>query len=318
MIKDFFITDAFSGNRLVNQYVLFKNLINEYFIIYIDNKNDISLICYKISTQQKLYVIKNICNHKIKCIRHYLLYKNNVVLISSYDNSIKIYNALLGTLIYNFPNVSTKKYYKEYWINSAIIYKKIKQYFLIYSNYYEKSIYYTNLEKYEKKILIDNVDSLFFLEVYSLVNGNEKKDILITCGYKRNTKFFDLEDKMLFKTYNTKQYDCRSIQIFDLNNQKYVIIFGLKSLIIFDFFNEKNLYTINETECIGGCLYNNRYVIYYNKNYIYGLNLETFKINKNNNCKMLNFCDIKIFKHLNEEKLIINDYGRIFTMKINL
>lgn len=93
MIKDFIITDAFSGNRLVNQYVLFKNLINEYFIIYIDNKNDKCLICFNISTQQKLYVIKNICNHKIKCICHYLLNKNNVILISSYDNSIKIYNA---------------------------------------------------------------------------------------------------------------------------------------------------------------------------------------------------------------------------------
>ena len=318
MIKDFFISDAFSGNRLVNQFVLFKNLINEYFIIYIDNKDDISLICYNISTQQKVYTLKKICNHKIKCIHHYLLDNNNVILISSYDNSIKIYNAILGTLMYNFSNLSTKIYYKEYWINSAILYLKNKKFYLIYSNYYEKSIYYFNLEKYEKKILIDNIDSLFFLEVYSFVNENDKKDILITCGYKRNTKFFDLEHKTLFKIYETKKYDCRSIQIFNLNNQKYVIIFGLKILILFEFFSEKHLYTINETESIGGCLYNNKYIIYYNKSCIYALNLETFKNNKINNYKLLNSCDIKIFKHLNEEKLIINDYGRIFTMKINL
>ena len=86
----------------------------------------------------------------------------------------------------------------------------------------------------------------------------------------------------------------------------------------FIFFSEKHLYTINETESIGGCLYNNKYIIYYNKSCIYALNLETFKNNKINNYKLLNSCDIKIFKHLNEEKLIINDYGRIFTMKINL
>ena len=301
------LDDANSGNYLDNQFDVFNSLNNENILIYIRNKGDNkSIVCYNIDTCQKVYSINNISKSKIKCIKHYILDKRDIFIICSYDNTIQFYDLYIGIKFFEIKNAFVKKSkkYKNFCINSFCLFFKEKNIFLISEEFYDKNLTIWEISKNSKNYEIKNIEkinditNIYYLDIYSYYDDNEKKNInlIITCGYKTNIKFLDFETKTIYKEYNTKKYDCRSVKIGGIN-KKYVICNKENGLIIFDFYSTQlvNYFDFNFISN-SGMIYNNRYFFFTVENLIRIIDLNDFTLNK------LSFC-FNISDYMKDEKI---------------
>ena len=74
-----------------NQFCLFTSTNNESLLVYIKGENKNSLGCYNLKTKDNKSK-ENVHEKKILCIKHYIKNKEDLILTTSYDNSLKISN----------------------------------------------------------------------------------------------------------------------------------------------------------------------------------------------------------------------------------
>ena len=281
--------DASSGNNLDNQFDVFNSLNNENLLVYIRNKGDNkSIVCYNIDTFQTIYSINNISKSKIKCIKHYILDKRDIFIICSYNNTIEFFDLYIGKKFFDIKNAFARKNkYKNFCINSFCLFFKEKNIFLISEEFYDKNLtiweIFRSAKNYEIKNIekINDITNIFYLDIYSYYDDNEKKnmDLIITCGYKTNIKFINFESKKIYKEYNTKKNDCRSVKIGGIN-KKYVICNKENGLLIFDFYSTQliNYFDYNLMSN-SGMIYNNRFFFFTsNRQKLYKIDLNDFSI----------------------------------------
>ena len=74
-----------------NQFCLFTSTNKENLLVYIKGENKNSLGCYNLKTTENK-TINNVHKENILCIKHYTKNKEDLIITTSYDNSLKILN----------------------------------------------------------------------------------------------------------------------------------------------------------------------------------------------------------------------------------
>ena len=187
-----------------DSFALFTSKLNQLLLIYSysDDHINYSLICYDIKNKCNITKISKAHDNRIFTIIHFFdkNIKQDLVITSSYDKKIKIWNLLNFTLIFTkIPDYEFK--YSTHLLSANIVYYDKKYYALVsaydlYSNgldllYYD---YEGNKNTFE-----NSADKTNHLTVYY------NKDIpYILAGNYKNIKIFDFAQKKLIKTYNDK------------------------------------------------------------------------------------------------------------------
>jgi len=185
-----------------DSFALFTSKLNQLLLIYSysDDHINYSLICYDIKNKCNITKIAKAHDNRIFTIIHFFdkNIKQDLVITSSYDKKIKIWNLLNFTLIFTkIPDYKFK--YSTHLLSANIVYYDKKYYALVsaydlYSNgldllYYD---YDGNKNTFE-----NSADKTNHLTVYY------NKDIpYILAGNYKNIKIFDFAQKKLIKTYN--------------------------------------------------------------------------------------------------------------------
>ena len=247
-----------------NQFIVFSSLNNKSYLIYI-NEDKISLkLCSLNSFEIKEF--PNIHLKTIQCIKYYRNKNKDIIITSSKDNSIKIFdfnNCNLMCLI-QIKNVGDYDDYNEnYWIYSLVMIT-IKDYnYIITSNFWDS---YLKIFNFQGQLIEDNFckhddkSHTFFINYY--YNKKKNKYYFIKNNGHPSSVTSYYENSQKFHTYN-KVFAYNNI-IYENENVTYLILANRFTLYIYDFFKADLLNSISfkeEHELLCTLLWNNKYVI---------------------------------------------------------
>ena len=294
------------SNGLYNEICVFKSIYNKTLLIC-KTQNKKGLIFFDLVLFNILKTIDNLHKDGILCIKHYLKNNTDIIITSSWDNSIKIIDINNRfKIIKIIKNIGDKDYNGDYSIYNFILLND----YLITNNYDDEylKIFNYNSCKYIKNIY-NQLSGVGYIDLY--YDENTNKNYIITCNrdyfnsYVRSYKF---EDDCLYNIYTNKiAYNI----IINIIEGKVNIIFSFFDKILFyDFHNGECLDIIEFNECKFNTilLYNEKYFILGGKKEIYIVNINEKKIIEKLNCH-----NNDIF---NLYKIKIDNYEYLFTQGI--
>ena len=203
-----------------DSFALFTSKMNQLLLIYSNSNEYItySLICYDLKNKCNIVKIAKAHNDRIYTIIHFFdkNIKEDLVLTSSFDKKIKIWNLHDCSLVFTkIPEYNFK--YSTHLLSSNIIYYDKKYYTLVsafdlYSNGLDL-LYYDYDGK--KNALENSADKTNHLTVYY------NKDIpYILAGNFKNIKIFDFAKKKLIKTYKDQDKNINYNTVIIYENEK--------------------------------------------------------------------------------------------------
>lgn len=247
-----------------NQFIVFSSLNNKSYLIYI-NEDKVSLNCCNLNSFE-IIKLKKIHLKTIQCIKYYRNKNKDIIITSSKDNSIKIFdfnNCNLKCLT-QIKNVGDFDDYNEnYWIYSLVMIT-IKNYnYIITSNFWDS---YLKIFNFQGQLIEDNFckhndkSHTFFINYY--YNKKKNKYFFIKNNGHPSSVTSYFENSQKFHTYNNV-FAYNNI-IYENDNITYLIFANRFTLYIYDFFKADLLNSISfkeEHELLCSLLWNNNYII---------------------------------------------------------
>ena len=247
-----------------NQFIAFSSLDNKSYLIYI-NEDKVSLNCCSLNSFE-IIEFKKIHLKTIQCIKYYRNKNKDIIITSSKDNAIKIFefnNCNLKCLTH-IKNVGDYDDYNEnYWIYSLVMIT-IKNYnYIITSNFWDS---YLKIFNFQGQLIEDNFckhndkSHTFFINYY--YNKKKNKHFFIKNNGHPSSVTSYFENSQKFHTYNNV-FAYNNI-IYENDNITYLIFANRFTLYIYDFFKADLLNSISfkeEHELLCSLLWNNNYII---------------------------------------------------------
>ena len=296
-----------------NTFLLFKSSQNIFHIIF--STLNRSIISYNISNPNNFKIlteIKQAHDDYIDNFRYSFDSKNKrdlILSLSSGDNNIKIWDLINWKCIFNFKNI-----YDIGSILSAcfLIDEKFEYNYIIVCNFFMYNIKLIDLsgQKEKNKEIENNISTNLFIDKYY---DTEKNKYYIITGNNWNVNSYDLNNKILYHTYETiKSTNHKTAHIFKDNKNIAKIIFPCKEgyLLIFNFHTGE---IINKILCgndydnlIGFCFWNENYIFTGGKNKV----LKLVDLNKGEVIKEFKehkqlICSMKTIEHNSFGKILI-------------
>ena len=250
--------------KSVAVYKIIRNNEISYEIAYPENENGYNIIIYNL-IKKTTNTISNAHKNSIQRIKHYYdsLRKNDILLTSSEDKSIKLWNISSNTSntlnILHIPNCFDGfndspfclMFYKEdYYMLGGSVFKKI--------NKWDKNgNLIDSIEKSQLKSCSFIETAYFNNEPYILLSGDSHSEC-----YDYNNKYVKI-----YKS-NNKKYIHYISNLFRSNNKIYLISGDSGgNIIIFDFISTNEIGSISVDDTIYSlCSINEKYILAGNKN----------------------------------------------------
>ena len=295
--------DSFSYWDLDNLFTVFKSINGILYLIY-SNKNN-SIIIYNLINNKNVNEIKEAHNSYITNIRHYLdnINKKDLIISSSDDNNIKLWNFNNFDCILSIKNVNKSKY-----LFSVCILNINSQNYILTSNWDSTNKDIESIKVFDfignkiKEINNSN-DITNFIDSYLDIQSS--KNFIIT-GNKGYVKSYDYnKNKIYYKYYdNDDNEDHYSVIIYNIKDKINLIESSTKGIIRIWNFNSGELLNkikINNEKnesFYGICLWNYEYLfVGSNDKTIKLIKIKEGKIIKNFNEHIGTVKTIKKIKH---------------------
>jgi len=233
--------------KSVAVYKIIRNDEILYEMVYPDNKNGFNIIIYNILTNKIVNKINNAHKNKIHKIKHYYysLAKIHILLTSSSDKSIKLWNITSNT----FTNILNIENCFDGDNQSPFCLMFIKEdYFILGGSRKEKKKIWDKKGVLKSSIEKSNINYGRFIETTYIDN---KPYILLSGNYQSES--YDYIDNNI-KTYKSKKKTKEHliVNLFKKNNLIYLIVGDNGgNIIIFDFLSTNEIYSIS----IGGIIF---------------------------------------------------------------
>jgi hypothetical protein len=283
-----------------NQFCLFNSVDKKILLVYITGKNEDIKNClgyYDLETSEDT-IIEKVHEKNILCVRHYVKNNEDLILTTSYDNSLKILNVTQKWKC----EVHIKKigenegFDNNYYLYSASLLTlenknddNKNEHFIIVTSYNDDEI---KIYNYETKKLIKTINDKYgyiFLDTYydeklnknyiicskyidseTNENGEEEEFIKI---FDFNTKEIYLEIKKFaqnviirkISNYNEENTQVQQNESIENYNKDVSLIFASNnSIYVYDFYTKESILNIDisnakHLHCV--CLWNKNYII---------------------------------------------------------
>ena len=330
---DNIIENAFTDVvSLDNQFTLFKSFYDDYIVAYFYNnmnEKDYSIVCYDFINKKNINEFKHAHNKRILCIRHYFLNeKKDVLITSSYDNSIKLWDVYKKEKILSIENAHDNIHFYNYFrVNSVCLIvqknkdnnnnknnmKKIKNIndeFNIVSSCVEDP--YLKIWNSKGKL----INKFICNDVYYVdwIHDNRKDLSFIICGSNKKSFSFNLLTNSLYKIYKKEKNESNheSLLVTEINKILCLIESSFNGFVnIFHFHKGsllKEIY-LGNISIRGMCLWNENYLLVSGSDYIHLLDI---KEKKKTDKKFSEFqftasCIMKIKIETNDKKCVLNE-----------
>ena len=276
---------------------------NEYVLSYIDSSYK-SIIFYDINNNNEIKKFNNAHDNYICTIKHYPYDKYDIILSTSYNNDIKLWNYNEGINILTISKIYDNN---TYVFSGCIIFDKNN--FNIFCTGYQNYIkIYNQTGEFIKNIGNNDVNYRYYIDSSEI---EDKKYILV--GGNKGIQTFNYPELNEYYTFiegNDTQYH-NEAKIIKINNNYNLIDTGNFNYIkIWDFINKNLITKINSnSQLYGYMIINNRYLfIGSNDNQIKEFDLEKKIIIKNINKHTSTVYGIKPVKDKNGNEFIVS-YG---------
>lgn len=327
-IIDNAFTDVVS---LDNQFTLFKSFYDNYIVAYFYNnmnEKDYSIVCYDFINKKNINEFKHAHNKRILCIRHYFLNeKKDVLITSSYDNSIKLWDVYKKEKILSIENAHDNIHFYNYFrVNSVCLIvqknkenknknnmKKIKNIndeFNIVSSCVEDP--YLKIWNSKGKL----INKFICNDVYYVdwIHDNRKDLSFIICGSNKKSFSFNLFTNSLYKIYKKEKNESNheSLIVTEINKILCLIESSFNGFVNIFHFHKGNLLKeiyLGNISIRGMCLWNENYLLVSGSDYIHLLDI---KEKKKTDKKFSEFqftasCIMKIKIETNDKKCVLNE-----------
>jgi serine/threonine protein kinase len=286
---------------LYNQFTIISSK-NKCLLVY-KNKKNLEYIDLK---KNSIFEIIHVYSENIISIRYFKKNKDNLVLTTSYDNCIKVFNVKDWDILTNIENVGDNKVYN---INSALILENIdSNFFIISSNYNDPYLKLFTFKGEFKKKFCNCGNGVVFIDSYK----EDKNIYIITCG--NIIASFNFENGEIYHKY--KEIETTNCLIKNINGIVSLIFaesYGNK-IYVYDFhegtlFNIIKLNKNIQLNCL--CFWNYEYLISGGEdNKIHIINYKKNKIIKSLGGHIESVYTVMKYKLDNEEYLISQGEGR--------
>ena len=247
-----------------NQFCVFRSLNNDYLLMYIksdtNSEDHTTLVCFDIDSKEIIEELNNIHQDTILSIRHYIKGELDLIMTTSKDNSIKIFdiydNWKIAVEIKNVAeNLSSNG---ESNIFSAILLTHKENDFIVSCNYLDNFLRVWNFEGKIIKTIEVNKTIYYIQNYYDEIS--EKNYIIINYPVKS----FDFETGIEYKTYYQLNYSALNVQINHFKGILSIYFLIRYQLFICDFHNGNTLEQIDlNNNLVLTCLliWNDKYFI---------------------------------------------------------
>ena len=242
--------------KSVAVYNIIRNNEILYEIAYPDNKNGYNIIIYNILLNNITNKINNAHSNNIHKIKHYYHSKNHLLLTSSEDKSIKIWNISLYPIsnILKINNCFDGDNQSPF----CMLYNK-EDYFILGGSYNKKKEIWNKNGNLIGPIEKSNLNYGRFIETTYIDN---KPYILLSGEY--HSECYDYNNNTI-KTYKSNKYNNRTdvINLFKKNEIIYLISGDLGgNVIIFDFISTNEISSISFGNSVYSlCSLNEKYIL---------------------------------------------------------
>ena len=293
------IEDSYSDHTLDNTFCTFKSINNILYLIYSNEK--ISIISYDLINNKKINELIKAHENYITNFRYFLdkINKRDLILsISADDNNIKVWNVLNFDCLLNMKEIN-----KKGCLYSACFLNFNDQIYIITSNstFKAEPIKVFDLEGNKTKIIKNNKESVYFLDVYY---HYELPKIYILIGGQGYVISYDFIKDEFYHIYRDNNNECHdSIIIFD-KNEIIKLIESSKDGII-------RIYDFNSTDLLKKIRVSNLYLVsicIWKDNYL-------FVGCGDKNIKLVEISEGKITKKLNGHSNSVTTIKKIFHPK---
>ena len=227
--------------KSVAVYKIIKNNEILYELAYPDNNNGYNIIIYNILLNKITNKINNAHSNNIHRIKHYYYsyYKKHLLLTSSKDNSIKLWNISSNPISNEL--IINNCFDGDNWSPFCILFNK-EDYYIIGGSRDKKKNIWNKTGKLIGPIEKSNLNYGRYIETTYLNN----KSYILLSG-RDHTESYDYNNNIIniYKS-NNKNNEHRISNLFNKNNIIYLICGDLGgNIIIFDFLSTNEIYSIS-------------------------------------------------------------------------
>ena len=254
------------------------------------------MICYDLKLNKIIKFIKKNNLYKITCIRHCLINNKDIIITSSEDNVILIYNISNNwNIISKIENVGNNK--KEFFIYSInFIYLNNEN-----NNYIVTSCFNDNnlkLFNFNGNFIKSFCNCVKVKYMESFYDSKNKQNFIIISNFEGISSFY-FENGKLYHNYFNNQNNENIFIIKEINNKIYLFFSSKISISIFDFHSGEFIKQLNCKDIISMLIWNDNYLI------LSGKKLYLLNLNALNEIKCIS--DQKILNSYNLIKVKINN-----------
>ena len=183
-----------------SQYCVFTSVFCDYLIIYI-KPDKFSLGCYDLKKNIIIKELINIHTSNINCIRHYVRKQNDILISSSLDNTIKVFNISKNwSCVTIIENVGDKKHKSGgYYILSILMFSDLSKNYILSSNYCDNYLKLYNLKGKFLKNICNNEENIEYINLF--YDKNLNFNFIIICKFEK-VKSYIFEKNIEYKTYS--------------------------------------------------------------------------------------------------------------------
>jgi WD40 repeat protein len=244
-------------------FIVFESYYNLIYLVC-SNEN-LSILLYNLDDEKKICEIKNAHKDFIQNFRHYQdkREKRDLVLSTSIDNNIKLWNINIFECIYNYEKVNNKGFlYSACFLND-----NNNNYILSCNDGFAFSEPIKVFDFYGNMIkeINDSYDSTNFIDVYYDNKSTNKYIITGNCNYMKSYNYDLNEVYHIYQIYNQKNGNNsyhHNLIIYEDGGIANLIDLFLGKILIWDFHSGELLRNIdNKDNTINSfCLWKNEYI----------------------------------------------------------
>ena len=273
------------SSKIPNQICFFKSINNENLLVFSKykkyrlNKKFSSLVCYDIKSNNIVKFIQKNNLFKITCIRHFLINNKDIIITSSEDNLILIYNVSNNwNIMSKIENVGdNKKEFDIYSINFVYLNNKNNNY-IVTSCYNDNNL---KLYNFNGNFLKSFCNCLKVKYIEHFYDSKKKQNFIILSNFEGISSYF-FDNGNLYHNYYKNQSEQNSFIIKEMNNKIFLYFSNKIAIYIFDFHSGQLIKQINVKDIISMLLWNDNYLI------LGGKKLYLLELNNLNEIKCIN------------------------------
>lgn len=316
------INIGLNSKFLVNEFVCFESVFGQNLCVYFSNDSFLkkfNIETFDLDSNQKISSIDQAHNKNIKCIKHYVLNKKDVVITSSVDNSIKIWDVLQLKNLLSIQNAHNNRNFLGYFINCVCIFfpfeKNDDEKFIISSCIHDENLKLWNLNgKFVKEFC--NKKGINFIETF--VDRKENRNFIIASSSEFSYSF-EFETGNLYNVYskdknNVAEHYYLLVSEIELNNfgKKICCLIensdnGFINIYDFHFGNFlKEIYCGKKIDLMGMILWNGKFLFCAGESKVILIDLEKGEKNKEFQGHIGDVNTIKKFRHKVDGEILIS------------